>query len=66
MACIHRERTGASCVLFFSHNRAYYILAGNHPNGKPLGLRMPLSMRLSKIMQGKIYYSILKEVIKAA
>ncbi len=27
----------ASCVFFFSHKRAYYILAGNHPNGKTLG-----------------------------
>jgi hypothetical protein len=27
----------ASCIYFFSHNRAYYILVGNHPNGKTLG-----------------------------
>jgi hypothetical protein len=27
----------ASCVLFFSHQRAYYILVGNHPNGKTIG-----------------------------
>jgi hypothetical protein len=27
----------ASCVFFFSHNRAYYILVGNHPNGRTLG-----------------------------
>lgn len=27
----------ASAVFFFSHNRAYYILVGNHPNGKTLG-----------------------------
>lgn len=27
----------ASCALFFSHNRVYYILVGNHPNGKTLG-----------------------------
>lgn len=27
----------ASCVFFFSHNRAYYILVGNHPNGKTIG-----------------------------
>ena len=26
-----------SCVYFFSHNRAYYILVGNHPDGKTLG-----------------------------
>ncbi|HYO23283.1 MAG TPA: GNAT family N-acetyltransferase [Flavisolibacter sp.] len=27
----------ASCVFFFSHKRAYYILVGNHPNGRTLG-----------------------------
>lgn len=27
----------ASCVWFYSHGRAYYILVGNHPNGKTLG-----------------------------
>lgn len=27
----------SSCAYFFSHNRAYYILVGNHPNGKTLG-----------------------------
>ncbi len=27
----------ASCVFFFSHDRAYYILVGNHPNGKTIG-----------------------------
>jgi hypothetical protein len=27
----------ASCVYFFSHQRANYILVGNHPNGKTLG-----------------------------
>lgn len=27
----------AAAVFFFSHNRAYYIMAGNHPNGKTLG-----------------------------
>lgn len=27
----------AAAVFFFSHNRAYYILVGNHPNGKTLG-----------------------------
>ena len=27
----------ASCVFFFSHNRAYYILVGNHPNGRTIG-----------------------------
>ena len=27
----------SSCIFFFSHHRAYYILPGNHPNGKTLG-----------------------------
>ncbi|MEP7250972.1 MAG: hypothetical protein ABI683_01295 [Ginsengibacter sp.] len=27
----------ASCVYFFSHSRAYYILVGNHPNGRTSG-----------------------------
>ncbi len=27
----------SSCVYFFSQDRAYYILVGNHPNGKTLG-----------------------------
>ena len=27
----------ASCVFFFSNNRAYYILVGNNPNGKTTG-----------------------------
>jgi hypothetical protein len=27
----------ASCAFLFSHGRAYYILVGNHPNGRTLG-----------------------------
>lgn len=27
----------AAAVFLFSHNRAYYILVGNHPNGRTLG-----------------------------
>ncbi|RYY55143.1 MAG: GNAT family N-acetyltransferase [Chitinophagaceae bacterium] len=27
----------ASCVFVFSHNRAYYILVGNHPDGRTIG-----------------------------
>jgi hypothetical protein len=27
----------SSCILFFSHNRIYYILAGNHPDSKSSG-----------------------------
>lgn len=32
----HNQLT-ASCAYFFSHNRAYYILVGNHPNGRTSG-----------------------------
>ncbi|MBI3137841.1 MAG: GNAT family N-acetyltransferase [Sphingobacteriales bacterium] len=31
------EELLASAVFFFSHSRAYYILVGNHPNGKTIG-----------------------------
>jgi hypothetical protein len=27
----------SSCVFFFSNSRAYYILVGNHPNGRAVG-----------------------------
>jgi len=27
----------ASCVFIFSHHRAYYILVGNHPDGRTIG-----------------------------
>ena len=29
----------SSCVFFFSHNRAYYILVGNHPDARLTGAR---------------------------
>jgi hypothetical protein len=32
-----RKELLSSCVFFFSHNRAYYILVGNHPDGKTIG-----------------------------
>ncbi len=32
-----KDQLLASCVFFFSHNRAYYILVGNHPVGKSIG-----------------------------
>jgi hypothetical protein len=35
--CTTNGQLVASCVFFFSHNRAYYILVGNHPNGKTMG-----------------------------
>jgi len=33
----HNNELLASCAFFFSHERAYYILVGNHPNGKTIG-----------------------------
>jgi Acetyltransferase (GNAT) domain len=35
--CTAKGELMASCVFFFSHGRAYYILVGNHPNGKTMG-----------------------------
>ncbi|HEV8271322.1 MAG TPA: hypothetical protein VGQ04_08455 [Chitinophagaceae bacterium] len=32
-----KNKVLASAVFFFSHNRAYYIMVGNHPDGKNLG-----------------------------
>ena len=32
-----RNQLIASCVFFFSNKRAFYILVGNHPNGRTLG-----------------------------
>lgn len=40
MACGVYTQSGelvSSCVYFFSNKRAYYILVGNHPNGRTLG-----------------------------
>ncbi|MBS1669830.1 MAG: hypothetical protein JST58_20845 [Bacteroidetes bacterium] len=31
------QKLVASCAYFFSHQRAFYILVGNHPNGKTMG-----------------------------
>ena len=33
----HHNNLISSAAFFYSHNRAYYILVGNHPNGKTLG-----------------------------
>lgn len=33
----NNEEVLASCAFIFSHNRAYYILVGNHPNGRTIG-----------------------------
>jgi hypothetical protein len=43
----------ASCVFFFSHNRAYYILVGNHPNGKAIGASHALIDAFIKDHAGK-------------
>jgi hypothetical protein len=32
-----KNKVLASAVFFFSHHRAYYIMVGNHPEGKTLG-----------------------------
>lgn len=32
-----RDELIASCVFVFSHNRAYYLLVGNHPDGRTIG-----------------------------
>lgn len=32
-----QQQLVASCAYFFSRNRAYYILVGNHPNGRTSG-----------------------------
>ena len=33
----HNGHLLSAAAYFFSHNRAYYILVGNHPNGKTMG-----------------------------
>lgn len=43
----------ASCVFTFSHNRAYYILVGNHPNGRTLGASHALIDAFIKDHAGK-------------
>jgi Acetyltransferase (GNAT) domain len=43
----------ASCVFFFSNNRAYYILVGNHPNGKTIGASHALIDAFIKDHAGK-------------
>jgi hypothetical protein len=34
---LHNGQLLSSAAFFFSHNRAYYILVGNHANGKTMG-----------------------------
>jgi len=43
----------ASAVFFFSHNRTYYILVGNHPNGRTLGASHSLIDAFIKDHQGQ-------------
>ncbi len=43
----------ASAVFFFSHNRAYYILVGNHPDGKTIGASHALINAFIKDHAGK-------------
>ena len=43
----------ASCVFFFSHQRAYYILVGNHPDGKTIGASHALIDAFIKDHAGK-------------
>ena len=43
----------ASCLFFFSHKRAYYILVGNHPNGKTVGASHLLVNAFIKDYAGK-------------
>ena len=43
----------ASCVFIFSHNRAYYILVGNHPDGRTVGASHSLIDAFIKDHAGK-------------
>lgn len=43
----------SSCVFFFYNNRAYYILVGNHPNGKTIGASHALINAFIKDHAGK-------------
>ena len=48
-----RQELLASCVFFFSHNRAYYILVGNNPSGKMIGASHALIDAFIKDNAGK-------------
>ena len=48
-----RQELLASCVFFFSHNRAYYILVGNHPGSKTTGASPALIDAFIKEQAGK-------------
>jgi hypothetical protein len=48
-----KQELVASCVFFFSHGRAYYILVGNHPNGRTIGASHALIDAFTKDNAGK-------------
>ncbi len=48
-----KEELLASCIFFYSHNRCYYILVGNHPNGKTIGASHALIDAFIKDHAGK-------------
>jgi hypothetical protein len=48
-----RNELLASCIFFFSHHRAYYILVGNHPNGRTIGASHALIDAFIKDHAGK-------------
>src|SRR5688572_10652470 len=48
-----KNRVLASAVFFFSHNRAYYIMVGNHPDGKTIGASHALIDAFIKDHAGK-------------
>jgi hypothetical protein len=48
-----KDQLLASAVYFFSHNRAYYILVGNHPDGKTIGASHALIDAFIKDHAGK-------------
>ncbi|MBI5858490.1 MAG: GNAT family N-acetyltransferase [Sphingobacteriales bacterium] len=48
-----KEQLLASAVFFFSHSRAYYVLVGNHPDGKTIGASHALIDAFIKDYAGK-------------
>jgi len=49
-----KNKVLASAVFFFSHNRAYYIMVGNHPDGKNIGASHALIDAFIKDYAGQI------------
>lgn len=48
-----KEQLLASCVIVHSHNRIYYVLVGNHPDGKTIGASHALINAIIKDHAGK-------------